>query len=234
MRKDTKIVGAVIATIIIIFAALYVIRPEEIDGVMPWDEIDEAIDGFWKWDLLFNTTEGQFLASEIVGDETFAIMHAGIEVTQVKYIFKAKATTPPDADPWEIVTIDMTPPTSAPFYVVMLICDSVGATYWTDLHVDGVDAGWTDTINIPVTNTYYTVFDYDVDIATIMEDAYPDEEWSIKFSTMGDIQYYGMGNGVTGPTITENVDNAMMLQSYFSVTEDNDVVMSWIPATSWT
>ena len=35
MRKDTKIIGAVIASIIVIFAALYVVRPEQLDGVMP-------------------------------------------------------------------------------------------------------------------------------------------------------------------------------------------------------
>ena len=233
MRKDTKIVGAVIATIIIIFAALYVIRPEEIDGIMPWDEIDEAIDGFWKMDLWVNTTEGQFYLSEMSTDRSLSIRYAGAEIIEVAYVLLARAETPAGFDPWEIVELSF----GTIFIVNGTIMNEAGSvTKWTSNVYPGSPGCSGDLIfNLIPDNTVYTqVFKWTIDIVSLANN-YDPGMYRIYFDLYGMMEFRGI-TGSESSDLTYVELNDWQMSAIFEVVSDivYGVNVVWDQDIEWT
>ena len=217
MRKDTKIIGAVIASIIVIFAALYVVRPEQLDGVMPWDEIDEAIDGFWKMDLWVNTTECQFYLSEMSTDSSLSITYGGSEVTEVAYVLLARAETPAGFDPWDIVELNF----GSMFTVNGKIMNEAGSvTKWTDnVYTNSPGCESTgDTYLIPDATDYTQVFKWTIDIVSLANN-YDPGMYRIFFDIYGIMEFRGGTNGIYGDTTYVELNNWEM-NAIFEVVDD--------------
>lgn len=237
MRKNTKIIGAVIAVVVIVSAGLYVVRPEQLDGIMPWDEIDAAIDGFWKMDFWINTTIGDFFLSEVVSSNALSITYAGAEVTEVAYVILAKAITPSEADPWDTVRISLAnPPPSDELNVFGVIRTMTSVTKWSQTMYPGTteSTSWDDIILTVDSPAYKQIFKWTIDIVGIAGEFTPDV-YRISFDVDGTVAFRGESGSELGDWTIVNLD-AYAMNALFDVVEDitYGLIVTWNQDIQWT